>query len=192
MTDDPSCRASRKPQVSAEPALRRVACGRRFAPQVRSILNEAIENGTALWDYAPRSAESVEQWFAAKEARGDPVIGLVDGSGRLAAFGTYGEFRAWPAYKYSVEHSVYVEKSRRGQGLGKSILQLVVESAAQRGYHNLIGGLESGNQASVRLHESCGFELCGTVRHAGFKFGRWLDLSFYQRLLDGPRAPVDG
>jgi phosphinothricin acetyltransferase len=120
------------------------------------------------------------------------VIGFVDDSGTLAAFGTYGTFRAWPAYKYTVEQSIYVERSFRGKGLGEVLLKSIIEEVQQRGYHNLIGGIDAANQASIALHLKLGFQCCGTIRHAGFKFGRWIDLQFYQLILDGPKNPVDG
>jgi phosphinothricin acetyltransferase len=117
---------------------------------------------------------------------------LVDAQGGLVAFGSYGTFRAWPAYKYSVEHSVYVRKDARGNGYGQIILEALVEEARRQGYHNLIAGIATENAVSISLHQKLGFEPCGTIRQAGFKFGRWIDLSFYQRLLDTPAHPVDG
>jgi phosphinothricin acetyltransferase len=172
--------------------MRRILCGRSYAPQILSIFNDAIATSTALWDYHPRTSAMMDGWFGAKEAAQFPVIGLVDDADRLVAFGSYGTFRAWPAYKYSVEHSVYVERANRGKGLGTAVLLALIEQATREGYHTLIGGIEARNTASIALHEKCGFELCGTIRQAGFKFGEWLDLSFYQLLLQSPAHPVDG
>ena len=172
--------------------MKQIQCGRSHRLQILEILNEAIQNSTALWDYQPRTPAMMDSWFSAKEAGKFPVIGLIDDSDHLLAFGTYGSFRAWPAYKYSVEHSVYVERSQRGRGFGTAVLEAVIQEATQQGYHNLIGGIETSNEVSVALHRKCGFELCGTIRHAGFKFGNWMDLSFYQLLLAGPATPSDG
>lgn len=172
--------------------MKPVVCTRAHAPQVLAILNEAIENSTALWDYEPRTPEMMNAWFDAKEKGSFPVVGLVDERGELLAFGTYGTFRAWPAYKYTVEHSVYVHQSARGRGHGRRILEALVNEARGQEYHTLVAAIATENSVSVALHRRLGFEHCGTIRHAGFKFGRWIDLSFYQLLLDTPRQPVDG
>jgi L-amino acid N-acyltransferase YncA len=131
-------------------------------------------------------------WFATKRSNGFPVIGLEDEAGTLLGFASYGTFRAWPAYKYSVEHSIYVHKDHRGKGLGRTLLGAIVEAAQARNVHTLIGGIDATNAGSIALHESLGFTHAGTIRQAGFKFGRWLDLAFYQRILDTPAEPVDG
>jgi phosphinothricin acetyltransferase len=162
------------------------------APAILAILNDAIATSTALYDYRPRPPESMEGWFKAKEAGGFPVIGAEDEQGRLLGFATYGAFRAWPAYKYTVEHSVYVHREHRGQGVGRALLERLVAHARERDLHVLVGGIDVENRASIALHESLGFVHAGTVRHAGFKFGRWLDLALYQLILDTPARPVDG
>jgi phosphinothricin acetyltransferase len=172
--------------------MKQILCDRSHAGQILEILNEAILNGTALWDYQPRKLATMEPWFDAKEAGNFPVIGFVDEQHQLLAFGSYGTFRAWPAYKYTVEHSLYVERSARGQGLGKRMLEQLIRHAEAQGFHNLIGGITSDNHASIKTHLNCGFEPCGTIRHCGYKFEKWIDLSFYQRILSGPMNPVDG
>jgi phosphinothricin acetyltransferase len=131
------------------------------------------------------------RWFAAKRAGGFPVLGAVD-DGRLLGFATYGTFRAWPAYKYSVEHSVYVHRDERGKGVGSALMHGLFAAAERQELHTLIAGIDADNRASIAFHEKLGFEHVGTVKQAGFKFGRWLDLAFYQRLLATPRHPVDG
>jgi L-amino acid N-acyltransferase YncA len=169
-----------------------IRCDSRYAAPILAILNEAIVNSTALYDYQPRPPESMSGWFEAKQ-RGDyPVIGALDDKGELMGFGSYGPFRAWPAYKYSVEHSVYVDARYRGRGVGRRLLQELIDAATAQDYHCLIGGIDSSNAASIALHLSLDFEPAGTIRHAGYKFGRWLDLSFYQRLLPTPLQPRDG
>lgn len=172
--------------------MKQLLCGREYAEQILGILNEAIANSTALWDYKPRTLAMMGSWFDAKEAGKFPVIGFVDDANKLLAFGTYGTFRGWPAYKYTVEHSLYVEASHRRQGLGSKMLEQIIRYAEEQGYHNLIGGIATENQGSIATHRKFGFQPCGTIRHAGYKFGKWIDLSFYQRLLAGPANPVDG
>jgi len=173
-------------------SVRLIDCGRGRAQEILAILNDAIEHSTALYDYRPRTMAMMESWFDAKEKGPYPVIGAVDDDDRLLGFASYGPFRNWPAYKYSVEHSVYVDKDCRGRGIGTLLLEAIIERARIQHYHNVIGGIDATNEVSIALHTRFGFEFCGRVRHAGFKFGRWLDLDFYQLILDTPAQPVDG
>ena len=173
--------------------MRVIQCDQnRHAEAIRAIFNEAIVNSTALYDYELRTTEMMAAWFEAKSKAKYPVIGIEDDSGELMGFGSYGTFRAWPAYKYSVEHSVYVDARFRGQGIGKRVLQEIIAAAQGQGYHILVGGIDASNSISIRLHESLGFKYCGTIQQAGFKFGRWLDLAFYQLILATPSHPTDG
>lgn len=159
---------------------------------ILDILNEAIVHSTALYDYQPRTLAQMADWFAAKEAGRFPVIGLIDEHGTLMGFASYGSFRAWPAYKYSVEHSVYVHEHHRGKGLGRQLMQAVIDDATRQDLHMLVGVIDHHNEASKRLHASLGFVHAGTLLEAGFKFGRWLDVDLYQLILSTPLKPVDG
>jgi L-amino acid N-acyltransferase len=131
----------------------------------------------------------VEGWFADKQAGGFPVLGIEE-HGVLMGFATYGTFRARAAYKYTVEHSVYVHKDHRGRGLGTALMRALIAVAREQQYHVLVGGIDIANQESVVLHERLGFTHAGTVRQAAYKFDRWLDLGFYQLILDTPVSPV--
>jgi L-amino acid N-acyltransferase YncA len=169
-----------------------IACDHSFSDQILAIFNDAILNSTALYDYQARTPEMMAAWFAAKAKGNYPVIGAVTDTGELMGFGSYGTFRAWPAYKYSVEHSLYVAAKFRGRGIGKLLMQKIISAAAAQDYHVLIGGIDSQNAASIALHKQFGFQPSGTIRQAGFKFGRWLDLEFHQLILQTPARPVDG
>ena len=162
------------------------------ADAILDIFNDAIVTSTALYDYQPRPRESMDGWFKTKQANGFPVIGVVDEQGALLGFASYGTFRAWPAYKYSVEHSVYVHKDHRSKGLGLLLMERLIAAARERQVHVMVGGIDMANQGSIALHERLGFVHAGTIQQAGFKFGRWLDLGFYQLVLDTPTQPVDG
>ena len=162
------------------------------AAAILAILNDAIVSSTALFDYEPRSPESRVEWFRLKAARQFPVIGAEDGAGTLLGFATYGSFRAWPAYKYSIEHSIYVHRDHRRRGVALALMKRLIELAIEQRYHTLVAGIDAANAPSIALHEKLAFAYVGTVRDAGFKFGRWLDLAFYQRLLPTPADPRDG
>lgn len=156
------------------------------------IFNDAIVNSTALYDYKARPLESMVGWFKAKETGRYPVIGAVGDSGDLLGFASYGTFRAWPAYKYSIEHSVYVHKAHRGKGIGLALMRQLIAAAKEQQYHCMVGGIDIANAGSIAMHEKLGFKHAGTIEHAGFKFGRWLDLGFWQLLLETPADPNDG
>lgn len=158
---------------------------------ILAILNDAIVSSTALYDYRPREPGSMIGWFEAKRAGRFPVWGALDDGGGLAGFASYGSFRAWPAYKYSAEHSVYVAREQRGRGVGKTLMRRLIQSATEQQLHTLIGGIDAANADSVAFHQKLGFVHTGTIKEAGFKFGRWLDLAFYQLILPTPRTPSD-
>lgn len=172
--------------------IRLVDCDLRHAGAIRGIFNEVIETSTALYEYSPRSMEEVERWVATRLAESRPILGAEDDSGRLLGFASYGTFRHFPAYKYTVEHSVYVAAYARGRGLGRLLLSALIERAMSRDVHVMVGGIDASNAASIALHRSLGFTHAGTIRQAGWKFGRWLDLEFWQRVLTGPASPTDG
>jgi phosphinothricin acetyltransferase len=162
------------------------------AQAILDTFNDAIVNSTALYDYKPRTMEMMAQWFDAKNKGNFPVIGIEHENGTLMGFASYGTFRAWPAYKYSVEHSVYVDARFRGQGLGKLLLREIIAAAEAQDRHLMVGVIDSSNRTSIQLHERMGFTHSGTITQAGFKFGRWLDVAFYQKILSAPAHPLDG
>lgn len=177
----------------SDTSIRLIACREdQHASEILEILNEAIVNSTALYDYEPRTVQAMTAWFATKRDKGFPVIGAVDGSGTLLGFASWGTFRAFPAYKYTVEHSVYVHQHHRGRGLGRLLLKTLIQKAQEAQLHVLIGCIDASNSASIQLHQSLGFSHAGTFSQVGFKFGRWLDVSFYQLTLETPAHPQDG
>ncbi|MFG5777260.1 GNAT family N-acetyltransferase [Comamonas sp. J-3] len=164
----------------------------RHADAILAIFNDAIVNSTALYDYKARTAENMVAWFDAKQKGGYPVIGLEDDKGELLGFASYGAFRAYPAYKYTMEHSVYVRNDQRGNGLGKQLMQALIEQARANDVHVLVGAIDAANAGSISLHEKLGFKSVGLMPQVGFKFGRWLDLALYQLVLQTPAQPIDG
>jgi L-amino acid N-acyltransferase len=170
-----------------------IACSyEAHAGAILEIFNDAILHSTALYEYKPRTMETMAVWFKTKAAGGFPVLGAVDTSGALLGFASYGTFRAFPAFKYSAEHSVYVHREQRGKGIGLALMQAIIAAARANDVHTLIGGIDAANSGSIALHEKLSFTHAGTIKQSGFKFGRWLDLAFYQLLLESPAKPVDG
>jgi phosphinothricin acetyltransferase len=168
-----------------------IDCAERHLPAIRAILNDAILHTTALYDYAPRTPRMIEEWFARRQQEHRPVIGIEAADGTLAGFASYGTFRAFPGYKYTVEHSVYVDTARRGQGIGQTLMRELITRAEAQQLHTLIGAIDAENAASIRFHVALGFTHCGTLREAGYKFGRWLDVVFYQLILRTPDVPTE-
>jgi len=164
-----------------------IDCGPQHLEAIRLIFNEAIEHTTAMYDYDPRSPEFMQTWWQAKQAGAYPVIGVLSDSGELMGFASYGPFRNFPAYQFTVEHSVYVDQRFRGLGLGRHLLERTMTASETQGYHTMIGVIDTGNTISISLHEKLGFQRCGEILHVGFKFDRWLDVVLYQKIL--PAAP---
>jgi len=149
---------------------------------VLAIYNDAVVNTTAVYDYAPRTLEAERAWFAAKREAGLPVLAAV-AEGRVVGFASYGSFRPWPAYLHTVEHSIYVAPEMRGRGVGTALLGPLIERAQAAGLHTMVAGIDAANEASLKLHRKFGFVEAGRMRQVGWKFDRWLDLVFMQRML---------
>jgi L-amino acid N-acyltransferase YncA len=158
------------------------AAARTQLPEILAIYNEVIRNTTAVYSDKEVTLADREAWFDVKAAQGFPVLVASDESGVLG-FGTFGDFRAWPCYRYSAEHSVHVRADRRRRGIGRALVLALLDAAARSGKHVMIGGIDAENVTSIALHESLGFKVVGHFHEVGFKFGRWLDLKFMQRLI---------
>jgi L-amino acid N-acyltransferase YncA len=144
-----------------------------------NIYNEVIRTSTAVYTEIEFTAERGDAWFEAKRSAGFPFIVAKDVSG-ITGFGTFGEFRAPPCYRHSVEHSVHVRSDRRGQGIGRQLVVELMKQAAAMQKHVMIAGIDADNAVSIKLHESLGFSNVGHFHEVGFKFGRWLDLVFLE------------
>lgn len=154
------------------------------------IYNDAVLNTTAVFDYRAHTLDMRREWFRAKQDAQLPVFVAIEND-RVLGFSTYGPFRPWPAYKYSVELSVYVDKDARGQGIGTALVRAVVDEAHLRELHVVMAGITADNEISLRLHERLGFREVAHIPQVGYKFGKWLDLKLLQLLLDGPAQPVE-
>jgi L-amino acid N-acyltransferase len=151
-------------------------------PELLTIYNDAVLNTTSVWTEEPRSLEAQVKWLEEKRATDKPVLVALDGA-EVVGFCTYGPFRAWPGYLYTVENSIYVSAARRGQGIGSLLLGPLIERAREQKLHAIIAGIEAENTVSIHLHRKHGFVAVGQLKEVGYKFGRWLDLTFLQLLL---------
>jgi L-amino acid N-acyltransferase YncA len=151
-------------------------------PELLSIYNDIILHTTAVYDYEPHTMDMRKQWWDTKRQQGFPVFVAMH-EGKIVGFSSIGPFRAWAAYKYSVENSIYVAAEARGKGIGKLLLPPLIEAAKKLQLHTIIAGIDATNEASLKLHKSFGFKEVAHFREVGWKFGRWLDLKFLQLIV---------
>ncbi len=152
-------------------------------PGILAIYNDVIATSTAVYALVPVTLEDRAQWLKARQAQNFPVLVAVDADDVLG-FASYGEWRgAWAGYKFTVEHSVHIAAAHRGAGIGRQLMLRLIETAQTAGLHVMIGGIDAQNTASIKFHERLGFEAVAHFHEVGFKFNRWLDLVFVQRIL---------
>ena len=144
------------------------------------IYNEVIANSTAVFTNLPVTVEERRRWWQARTAQGYPVLIARDEQG-VAAFGSFGDFRTWPGYRFTVEHTLHVRADARGRGIGTKLLRALIARAGALGKHVMIAGVDADSAASIRFHERLGFTRAGRLCAVGYKFDRWLDLVFLQR-----------
>ncbi|EHD0837046.1 TPA: N-acetyltransferase [Staphylococcus pseudintermedius] len=149
---------------------------------IMAIYNHAILHTATVYTYEPTHIEERRQWLAEKQRDGYPVF-VYENEGTVLDFATYGPFRNWPAYQYTIEHSIYVSPDARRQGVASQLLTVVIEDATANGYQTIVAGIDDSNEGSLKLHEKMGFNYMGTLKKVGYKFERWLNLVFYQKQL---------
>ena len=149
---------------------------------ILEILNYNILFSTSLYDYEIRSYEQQKTILEDKLNKGFPVI-VAELDNEVVGFGMYSEFRLREAYKFTVEHSVYVNENFQGKGIGKLLFLELIDLARKQNLHTMIAVIDSENQNSVSFHEKLGFETVGIFKECGFKFDRWLNTVFMQLLL---------
>lgn len=150
--------------------------------QILDIYNDAILNTTAVYDYEPHTLEMRRQWFETKQQQGFPVF-VAEENNEVLGFSSIGPFRAWAGYKYSVENSIYVKDGQRGKGIGKLLMQPLIDAAKEMKLHAIIAGIDADNKLSIDFHKQFGFEEAGHLKQIGWKFDRWLDLVFMQLIV---------
>ena len=153
------------------------------AENIVAILNHYIADSTALYDYNPRSTDQQQAIFDEKLQKGFPVI-VATIDDKIAGFGYYSEFRFREAYRFTVEHSVYVAPDSQGKGIGKILLKQLIGLAKEQNLHTMVAVIDSENKASINFHEQFGFEIVGNIKESGFKFDRWLHSIIMQMILE--------
>jgi L-amino acid N-acyltransferase YncA len=152
------------------------------AEAIRMIYNVEVTHSTVTFDMVPRTLAEQEQWISEHQGA-HPAVVAVDDAGDVVGFGSLAPYRARPAYSTTVEDSVYVRRDRQREGIGRALLAELVRLGTSHGFHAVIGRIVGGHQASIKLHEACGFEVVGIEREVGRKFARWLDVVVMERLL---------
>ncbi|MGB8020738.1 MAG: N-acetyltransferase family protein [Candidatus Nanopelagicales bacterium] len=156
------------------------------AAGIAAIYNEAVLNTTAIWNDSLVDAASRAAWIHQRQSAGHPVLVAVDGE-QVVGYATFGDWRQWDGYRFTIEDSVYVLADAQRTGIGQNLMLELIRRGRAQGKHVRVACIESGNASSIALHLKLGFEPAGVVKQVGTKFGRWLDLSILQLMLDGDR-----
>jgi L-amino acid N-acyltransferase len=145
------------------------------AEAIRAIRNDVIEHSTAMWTTTLLTSADGEAWLADNLARRSAYV--AEAAGDVVGFGNWAPWRPKDGYRHTVEDSVYLVAGHQGRGVGAELLRTLITGASDAGAHVMMACIEATNAPSVALHARQGFELVGTARQVGTKFGRWLDLT---------------
>lgn len=152
-------------------------------PVITEIYNDAVLTTTAIWNDQKVSEDNRRGWLDNHRDGGFPVIVAVDENDAVLGYATYGPWRNFDGYRFSVEHSVYVLRNARGGGIGRQLMEALIDRARAQDLHVMVAGIDASNQVSIELHKKLGFVETGILKEVGTKFGRWLDLTFLQLTL---------
>ena len=158
------------------------------AEAIRAIRNDVIEHSTAMWTTTLLTPADGQAWLAENLARRSAYVAEADG--QVIGYANWAPWRPKDGYRHTVEDSVYLTDGHQGRGLGAELLRTLIAGAAASGAHVMMAGIESSNARSVAVHERLGFELVGTAREVGTKFGRWLDLTMMRLALEKGARPL--
>lgn len=153
---------------------------------ITALYNHYLETATAAWSERLQTVEARRHWFSRQREAGYPVL-VADDASDLLGFAYYGLFRGagmWPGYVHTVEHTIYVAPRHLGAGVGRALMDALVERARAAEVHVMVGGIDAENEGSIRFHERLGFTEVARMPEVGRKWGRWLDLVLVQRILD--------
>lgn len=151
------------------------------AEAIRQIYNPQVLESTVTFDLEPRTLQEQRDWLTDRSGAHAVIVAELDGA--VVGFASLSPYRQRAAYSTSVENSVYVHADHHGIGVGRALMQGILDVAMQHGFHAVFAKIVDGHEASIALHASLGFETVGTEREVGRKFGRWLDVVLMQKLL---------
>ena len=151
------------------------------AEAIREIYNVEVTDSTVTFDLVPRSRADQLEWLTARSGAHAVLVAVDDDE--VVGFGSLSPFRERPAYSTTVEDSVYVHREHRGRGVGRQLLEALVRTATNHGFHSSIARIVGGHEASIAVHQAVGFEIVGTEKEVGRKLGQWLDVVVMQRML---------
>lgn len=152
-------------------------------PEILAIYNEVIQNSTAVYCEDPVSLDERLNWYRARTALAYPIL-VAEHDGVVAGYASFGDFRNFPGFRHTVEHSVHVAAGFRGRGIGTALIEALLPLARALDKHVMVAGVDASNHSSIQLHKRLGFVETGCMPEVGRKFGRWLDLLWLQRKLD--------
>lgn len=152
-------------------------------PVILAIYNDVIKNSTAVYCDDPVSLEDRQAWYFAHQAQGYPVL-VAEQQGVVVGYACFSDFRSYPGYRFTVEHSVHLAENYRGQGIGTKLVAALLPLASALGKHVMVAAIDAANLGSIRFHQRLGFKEVGRLPGVGYKFGRWLDLVFMQSTLE--------
>ncbi len=150
--------------------------------EMLTIYNEVVRTSPVTFDLNEQTLEEREEWF--RQFNEKYPIFVAEHDGEILGYACLTKFRPKPAYTDTVEDSVYIKKKARGNGVGSMLLTKLIREARQQGHHSIIAVIANDESSSVKLHEKFGFVKTGYIKEAGYKFGRWHDIHFYQLKLE--------
>ncbi|WP_070105280.1 GNAT family N-acetyltransferase [Ilumatobacter coccineus] len=179
------------PSESPQPLVRVRLAVVDDAEAMRTIYNHEVENHTTTLDLVPRTLEAQQDWIAQRSGAFSAVVAQLDDDdqehgrehGTVVGFASLSPYRERAAYSTTVENSVYVSRAHGGRGIGRAMMDHLIEVARDSGFHSMIARIEASGEASLALHRACGFELVGIERQVGRKHRRWLDMAVMQLML---------
>lgn len=154
---------------------------------ILALHNRLIPIDATAWTERLETIDERREWFAHKQHSRWPVL-VAEVDDHVVGFATYGEFRdnaTWEGYRFTAELTIHVAPDHHGTGVGRLLMETLIERARAAGLHTLVAAVDGANEGSIRFHERLGFVETGRMPEVGYKFGRWLDLVLLQRVVDG-------
>jgi L-amino acid N-acyltransferase YncA len=153
------------------------------AAAIADIYNREVVESTATFDLVPRTLADQQEWLSARSGAFAAIVAVDDATRQVVGFASLSPYKERAAYRTTVEDSVYVHRDAARRGVGKALLERLIDIARESGFHAIIARIEAGGEGSRALHERCGFELVGIEREVGRKFKRWLNVAVMQKML---------